>query len=627
MSCCAASSDADTAAIVPVLPTSCPSTGTCSSGSASTTREVEPELLHLGDTVQVGPGQRFPSDGIIVSGATSVDESLVTGEPVPVAKGQGDAVIGGTTNGDGLLRVSVTALPGSGTVSRIVSLIQQAQSERPRFQRTADVISAYFTPFIVAAGVVTFCAWIGAAYTGAATPTDGLSPVAFAAQYALSLIVVSCPCAIGLAVPTVIMVATSVAARHGLLLKSGVALEAMARATHVVFDKTGTLTQGKPAVTKVVPIATKARLAGICTFLGIKPPAPAASNTRGARSNGSSFPSLQPPDLLLAIAGAVAEGSTHPLSAAIALRCSQAGLPKASEHLQRTAVNGRGISASILGEEDVTLYMGSPAYVAQAAGIADAQAQVAKHTNASDPQGGMGMGVASLVCLAVDGALLGVLALVDEVRPEAASVIAYLHQRGLRTAILSGDRSEAVVCVARALGIPDCDALGGLSPADKAAAVRRLQGGGACRVVMVGDGINDAVALTAADVGIAMGAGTAVAMDCADVVVRHSNLGALATLHALSLNARRRILWNFAWAAVYNAIAMPLAAGVFYAASPKVAIPPAFAGISELLSSVPVVLGSLLVYRFRPTGSMALAVAQTGGAAVNKGRVDAADAV
>lgn len=208
---------------------------------------IAPALVHIGDVLAVGASQRFPSDGVVVVGATSVDESMVTGESRPVAKVCGDLVIGGTMNGDGLVHVRVTALPSMGTMARIVSLIQGAQAQRPQLQAIADVLASWFTPFILAAGVVTFVVWVAVGVAGLVSTGD-LTPAPFALQFALSLIVVSCPCAIGLAVPTVVMVATSVAARLGLLLKSGAILEVLPRVRHVVFDKTGTLTTGALAV-------------------------------------------------------------------------------------------------------------------------------------------------------------------------------------------------------------------------------------------------------------------------------------------------------------------------------------------------------------------------------------------
>lgn len=211
---------------------------------------IAPELVHIGDVLAVGPSQRFPADAIVVRGTTSVDESMVTGESRPVLKDFGDAVIGGTTNVDGLVHVRVTSLPSMGTVARIISLIEGAQAQRPRLQGVADRIASWFTPFILASGVLTFVLWVAACATGH-VDTGGLTAAPFALQFALSLIVVSCPCAIGLAVPTVIMVATSVAARLGLLLKSGATLEVLPEVRHIVFDKTGTLTRGLLTVSKV----------------------------------------------------------------------------------------------------------------------------------------------------------------------------------------------------------------------------------------------------------------------------------------------------------------------------------------------------------------------------------------
>jgi heavy metal translocating P-type ATPase len=545
-------------------------------GSAPRT-SISPDLVQLGDVLEVGPGQRFPADGIIVSGSTFADESIVTGESLPLPKAVGDSCIGGTLNGDGLILLRVTALPSSGVVFSIIALIKEAQSARPRVQLYADAIAAWFTPFVLLCGIVTFAAWVAAAY-GGQVDTRGLSPAAYALQYALSLIVVSCPCAIGLAVPTVVMIATSIAAQHGLLLKSGVSLEALHDVKHLVLDKTGTITTGLVAVAATVVLDPRAALR-VADALGLG----------AAGSDG---------DVVIALASAVAEGSTHPLSLAIAEEGAARALrTRVSGQQERTAVSGQGIRATLRGYR---LLLGSTAFL-EAEGVTGTVIAVAHESGLPAS--------ASVVCLAVGGSLVGLIGLTDTVRPECGAIIASAHGRGLQVWIASGDRQPAVSAVAALIGIPPSRALGGLSPADKASLVQRLQteGGG---VAMVGDGINDAVALTAANVGIALGAGAAVAMDCADVVIKSgAGLHAVETLFTLAWKAKQRIRINFFWAFLYNVVAMPLAAGVLYPATGRIAIPPGFAGISELLSSVPVILSSLLMYRALPPPGQPKAVA------------------
>lgn len=398
--------------------------------------------------------------------------------------------------------------------------------------------------------------------------TGGLTPVPFALQFALSLIVVSCPCTIGLAVPTVNIVATSIAVRFGLLLKSGTVLEILPRLQHVVFDKTGTLTLGALSVAKVVVVAPT--VVPLSARLGMRLPT-----------------ACTPEDSVIAVAAAVAEGSTHPLALSIVAYAQSRSLSTHIDGAQsRTTVPAKGVQATLCGVE---LLLGSSAFL-RGEGVTGMDRLIAE----------MVPGDQSVVFIAADGALCAVIGLRDTVRPEAAAVVEQLTAMGLLVWVASGDRTESVTAVAASLGIPHERARGELLPADKAALIAALQSDGSC-VAMIGDGVNDAPGLVAADVGIAMGAGTAVAMDCADVVVKATDLSVLITLIQLAIAARMRILSNFAWAAVYNVVAMPLAAGVLFPLTGQVTIPTAFAGLSELFSSVPVVLGSLLLYRFKAT--------------------------
>ena len=577
---------------------------------------LPPALIHLHDELLVRGGQLFPTDGVVVSGETTANEALVTGESAAVGKRVGDGVIGGTLNGEGDVRVRCGALPSQGTVSKIIALLMGAAAGRPKLQSTANAVAAAFTPFVLAAALCTLAGWWAAAAAGL-VDTRGVAPLPFALQFTLSLLVVSCPCVVALAVAPVMAAASTAAARHGLLVKSGACLEAAASAKHVVFDKTGTLTRGAAVVVAVQAGEEAAPLQEACDSAGF------ASLPRGDRASGLPAPAVQ----LLAVAAAVAAGSGHPLAAAVAAHAARLRLPappplrSCGEEPARQTLAGKGILVGSREAGGGALALGSPEWVEGELGAAGAVAGAAALREAGQ----------SVVALAVGGAYVGVIGLRDELREGAAAALRALAAAGLTCWIASGDSAGAVAAAAAAAGLPPERAKGGLSPSGKVAMVQALQkregggggGGGGVGVMFVGDGVNDAAAMAAADVGVAMGAGAAVSMEAADVVVKESRLRAVVALHSLARRARAHIRANFVWAALYNAVTMPIAAGVLYPALKVVAIPPGFAGLSELLSSVPVVLTSLLVFLWEPPkeegveegGQAAAVTAAAGGAA------------
>jgi Cu+-exporting ATPase len=490
------------------------------------TEEVPLRQVAVGTLVLVRPGERVPVDGDIVSGESQLDESLITGESLPVARGPGEVVIGGAINGDGLLRLRATAAGGQGMLTRIIRLVEDAQASKAPVQRLVDQVAAVFVPVIVGIAAATFLVWwlvFGAAEAG------------FAA--AVSVLVIACPCALGLATPTAIMVGTGLAARRGVLIKDAAALEGAHRIDTVVFDKTGTLTEGRPALDAIAVLS----------------------------------PDLEE-DALLGLVASAQQGSEHVLARAILEAADARGLPlKTLEAFQAQA--GRGLSATVGGRR---LVVGSRRLMGER-GLTDA----ATDARAAELAGGG----RTVVWVAEDGGpVLGLLALADPVKAGAAEAVAALRDRGLRPVLLTGDSHAAAESVAARLGIDDVRAE--VLPADKAEVIRALQAEGRA-VAMVGDGINDAPALAAADVGIAMGSGTDVAMETAGLTLMRGDPRLIVTALGLSRATYDRIRINLVWAFLYNVAAVPAAAlGL---------LSPAIAGAAMAFSSVSVVTSSLLL--------------------------------
>ncbi len=504
-------------------------------------QEVDVALAEVqaGDLVRVRPGEKVPVDGRIVEGASALDESMLTGEPMPVAKGVGDEVIGATLNTSGSFVFRATRVGRDTVLAQIVRLVEQAQGSKAPIQRLADAVTGWFVPAVLALAVATFVVWL----------IFGPEPRAtFALVNLISVLVIACPCAMGLATPTAIMVGTGRGAEQGVLIRGGEALEAAERIDTVVFDKTGTLTRGRPTLTEVVP----------------------AHGVDAAE--------------LLRMAAAVETGSEHPLAAAILEGAAARGV-SAPGATGFEAAAGYGAHAHIDGRL---------AIVGNARLMADHQVDLAPLHEAATRAA---TAAQTPVFVAVDGRLLGLLAISDPVRPEAAAAVAELQRRGISTWLVTGDNRLVGESVARAVGIPVEQVVADARPQDKIEFIKRIQA--RSRTAMVGDGINDAPALAQADLGVAIGTGTDVAMEASDVTLVGGDLRLVATAISLSRATMRTIRQNLFWAFAYNVILIPVAMGVLY---PFIGLllDPILAAAAMALSSVSVVANSLRLRRFRP---------------------------
>jgi Cu+-exporting ATPase len=510
-------------------------------------REAEIPLasVQIQDTVVLRPGERVPVDGVVLSGTSSVDESLLTGESLPAPRGPGDRLIGGSLNYDGALEYRATAVAAGGVLGQMLSLMQEAQASRAPTQKLADRASAIFVPVVLGIAALTLLAWLALDH--------GNFGHAFAA--AVTVLVIACPCAMGLAVPAALTVAIGRGAQLGILLKSGEALEALAGVDTVVLDKTGTLTEGKPRLDGV-HLATKTGNAG----------------TRDAANQPSEKAEM------LALAAAVERRSEHPLARAVLDRAERDGLP-ARTATEVRAVPGKGIVGIVDGH-------------AVAAGNAAlfAELGIAPPAALPDDQG------CSVLLIAIDRQYRGYVTARDEIRPGAAEAVALLRKRGLRTIMLTGDSAASASAIAKQCGVDEFHA--GLLPEQKLERIRALQAAGR-KVAMVGDGINDAAALAQADAGIAMGTGTDLAREAGDaVLLRGEPLSIVAALD-LARATLRTMRANLGWAVGYNALGIPVAAGVLYPML-GVLLTPAIASAAMALSSVSVLANSLRLRGFHP---------------------------
>ncbi|MBI0331045.1 heavy metal translocating P-type ATPase [Burkholderia plantarii] len=496
-------------------------------------REVPLAQVRVGASVAVRPGERFPVDGTIIAGESHVDESLITGESLPVAKAPGDRVTAGAINAEGALTVETTAIGAETTLARIIRLVESAQAEKAPIQRLVDRVSAVFVPAILAIALVTLAGWLLA---GAGAETAILNAVA--------VLVIACPCALGLATPAAIMAGTGVAARHGVLIQDALALELAQRTAVVAFDKTGTLTEGKPAVTAF-------------DALGL--------------ARGEAF----------AIAAAVQRQSDHPLARALVAAfdseapADAAALPVA----EARAVAGRGVEARV-GAHATRYAIGSARWLAELAieMPAGAKARAAELEAAGNT-------VSWLMRLDAPQAALALIAFGDTVKPGARDAIGQLHALGIRTALVTGDNRGSAAAVARTLGIDEIHAQ--VLPDDKARVIGDLKAASRGVVAMVGDGINDAPALAAADIGMAMATGTDVAMQSAGITLMRGDPALVAAAIDISRRTYRKIRQNLFWAFVYNLVGVPLAA--FGLLNPMIA------GAAMAFSSVSVVTNALLL--------------------------------
>ena len=496
-------------------------------------RDVPVSQVVAGDLLRVRPGDRVPVDGVVIDGASAVDESMLTGEPIPVEKGAGDGVIGATLNTSGSFVMRAERVGPDTTLAQIVSLVERAQGSKAPIQRMADRVTGWFVPAVLAIAALTFATWL----------VFGPSPsLPFALSTAIAVLIIACPCAMGLATPTAIMVGTGKGAENGILIRDGAALEDAQRVTAVVLDKTGTITMGRPAVT-------------------VLRPAPGISE-----------------DELLRLAASAERGSEHPLAEAIVRHAAEGGIATVDAGgFEATA--GRGVRATVDG---ATILVGTPAYLAEHGVETD---------DAHD------LGTATGVWVARDGHPIGVIGLADTVKPGAAEAIRRLERAGVEVWMLTGDRRETALAIGSEVGIGPERIVAEVLPADKAAAVTRLQAGGAT-VAMVGDGINDAPALAQADLGIAIGTGADVAIQASDVTLLGDDLGAVPSAVSLSRATMRTIRQNLGWAFGYNVLLIPVAAGLLYPLA-GLLLTPALAAGAMALSSVSVVLNSLRLRGFR----------------------------
>jgi Cu+-exporting ATPase len=501
--------------------------------------DVLVEEVRGGDTVVVRPGERVPVDGEVLSGASAVDESMLTGESMPVEKGPGDRVIGGTINRTGAFRYRATTLGSDSVLARIVQLLREAQGSRAPIQRLADRISAVFVPVVLQIAIATFVVWFVAADSAPAVR-------AFAA--AVAVLIIACPCAMGLAVPTAVMVATGRGAELGALIKGGEALQRAGDVTHVVLDKTGTVTEGRPTVTDLVPALGWSR----------------------------------PAEELLRLVASLEASSEHPLADAIVRHAKERGLALAPAEGFQSAT-GRGATGLV---EDAALAAGNETLMADYAIPVEPLRTEAERLSSEGK---------TPVYVAVDGALAGLLAVADPIKPTSAEVVGRLKRMGLEVVLLTGDNWRTAEAVARQAGIDRVVA--GVLPEGKVEEVRRLQQQGAV-VAMVGDGINDAPALAQADVGIAIGSGTDVAIEASDVTLMRGDLQGVADAIALSRRTMRTMKQNLFWAFIYNVVGIPVAAGVLYPAF-GLLLSPILASAAMAFSSVSVVANSLRLRRAR----------------------------
>ncbi len=495
--------------------------------------DVNVEEVRSGDTVTVRPGERIPVDGEVLSGASAVDESMLTGESMPVEKKAGDRVIGGTINRTGAFRYRATTLGAEGVLARIVQLMRDAQGSRAPIQKLADRISGVFVPVVISLAIATFAVWFVA--------TDAAPAVrAFAA--AVAVLIIACPCAMGLAVPTAVMVATGRGAELGILIKGGEALQRAGDVTTVVLDKTGTVTEGRPTVTDVLQ-------------------APGASRTS---------------DELLRLAASLEASSEHPLADAIVRYAQERGLDlAAAEGFQ--SVTGQG-AAGIVG--------GSFLAIGNENLMRDYAADVSPLRADAERLSAEGR---TPVYVAIDGALAGLLAVADPIKPTAREAVERLKGMSLEVVLLTGDNRRTAEAVARQAGIERVVAE--VLPAGKVAEIRRLQEAGKV-VAMVGDGINDAPALAQADIGIAVGTGTDIAVEASDVTLMRGDPRSIAAAIALSRRTMRTMKQNLFWAFIYNVVGIPIAAGVLYPVF-GILLSPILASAAMAFSSVSVVANSL----------------------------------
>ncbi len=493
--------------------------------------EVEP-----GNVILVKPGEKIPVDGMVLEGNTSVDESMLTGESMPIDKKPGDKVFAATINHNGAIRFEATKVGADTALSQIIKLVEDAQGSKAPIAKMADIVAGYFVPAVCLIAVLVFAAWLLGGQT-----------LVFALTIFISVLVIACPCALGLATPTAIMVGTGKGAEYGILIKGGEALETAHKITTIVFDKTGTITEGKPEVTDILPV-------GDVT-----------------------------PERLLQLAGSAEKGSEHPLGAAI-VRGAEKEKLEFIKGEQFTAIPGRGIEVTLDG---ISALIGNKKL------MEEREISLLELESHSDRLAGEGK---TPMYIALDGKIAGIIAVADVVKESSAKAIRQLSSMGIEVAMITGDNKKTAEAIAKQVGITRV--LSEVLPQDKSNEVKKLQAEGK-KVAMVGDGINDAPALAQADIGIAIGSGTDVAMESADIVLMRSDLMDVPTAIHLSRSTIRNIKQNLFWAFGYNTAGIPIAAGLLYLFGGPL-LSPIIAAAAMALSSVSVLSNALRLKRFKP---------------------------
>ena len=516
-------------------------------------REIPVEDILVGDLILVRPGERVPVDGVVRQGYSSIDESMITGESIPVDKKEGDEVIGSTINKTGSFQFEATRVGKDTTLARIVRMVEEAQGSKAPIQRLADVIASYFVPVVIGIAIITFIIW---SFLG---PHPALI---FAFLNFVAVLIIACPCALGLATPTAIMVGTGKGAEHGVLIRSGEALERSHRISTVLLDKTGTLTRGEPAVTDIVAIPSYSQ------------------------------------DEVLRLAASAEHSSEHPLGQAVVKAALEKGL-ELSPPSEFNAIPGHGVEALVQGKK---LLLGNLRLMKEKGLSLNGLEEKADELFAQGK---------TVMFLGLDSEAVGIIALADTLKPKAKEVVQALHKMGIETVMLTGDNRRTAEAIAREVGIGRV--LAEVLPEHKASEVKKLQAEGRV-VAMVGDGINDAPALAQADLGIAIGTGTDVAMETGQITLISGDLTGIVTAISLSKRTLRTIRQNLFWAFAYNTALIPVAAGVLYLAFGDSGVPsglhfvlgnygflnPILAAAAMAASSITVVFNSLRLRRFKP---------------------------
>ncbi|WP_367329447.1 copper-translocating P-type ATPase [Limosilactobacillus sp.] len=502
--------------------------------------QVPLDQVQVGDIIQVKPGQKVPVDGVITSGQTSLDESMITGESMPVTKRVGDTVVGSTINGDGAIQFRATKVGQDTMLAQIVEMVKKAQTSHAPIQNLTDKISGIFVPAVLIIAIITFVVWYS--FLGAT--------LVQAMLFAVAVIVIACPCALGLATPTALMVGTGRAAKMGVLIKDGQALEEINDIKTVVFDKTGTITVGKPTVTDIVG----------------------------------------DPAEVLTVAASLEDNSEHPLAKAVMKAAADKQItPQTVTNF--TAVEGKGVQATL---NDQQAFVGNDKLLADYQITDDFRQRMADLQDEAK----------TVILIGLAKKVIGLIAIQDAPKPTSAAAIAALKARGLQTVMLTGDNDRVATAIAKEVGIDRV--IANVLPNEKAEHVQALEQDG--KVAFVGDGINDAPALTAASVGIAMGSGTDIAIESGSIVLVQNDLRGVVKALNISKKTFNRIKLNLFWALIYNLIGVPIAAGVFVGLGLQLS--PEFAALAMAFSSVSVVTSSLLLNKVRIGGSKPATVTQ-----------------